>query len=240
MWLKYANWTSKKVEPLDESREQLRKQIHALPWHQQIDFGNGLLTPGNGKLHVMKAQADAYFVDGVAGKAFLDIGCWDGFNSFEAHRRGAARVLATDHFAWSDKCWGKREAFELARSHLAPSIEVMDIDLPDLTPERVGIFDVVLFAGVFYHLRHPFLALENLAKLAKGTFIIETHLDAIHHRRPMMVFYPGKELANDPTNWWGPNPACILAMLKDVGFTRMKYRRHPCYRGRGIFHAYRE
>ena len=71
-------------------------------------------------------------------------------------RRGAARVLATDHFAWSDLFWGDRRSFELARTHLAPGVEVMDIDLADLTPARIGQFDVVLFAGVFYHLRHPF------------------------------------------------------------------------------------
>ena len=157
-------------------RESLRLKINALPWHHQIDFGGGLLTPGNGTIDVMLAQADAYFRDGIAGQSFLDIGCWDGFNSLEAHKRGARRVLATDHFAWSDKCWGKREAFELVRNHLAPSIEVMDIDLPDLTPERVGTFDVVLFAGVFYHLRHPFLAVESLSRLATRTFIVETYL----------------------------------------------------------------
>jgi len=225
---------------LPQDRELLQKKINALPWHHQIDFGDGLLTPGNGKIDVMLAQADAYFRDGITGQTFLDIGCWDGFNSFEAHRRGASRVLATDHFAWSENCWGKREAFELARSYIAPSVEVMDIDLPELTPERVGRFDVVLFAGVFYHLRHPFLILENLSKLAAHTFILETHLDALDQDRPMMVFYPGKELADDPTNWWGPNPACVIAMLRDVGFARVEYRQHPRYHNRGIFHAYRK
>jgi tRNA (mo5U34)-methyltransferase len=171
-----------------QSLELLRGKINALPWHHQIDFGGGLLTPGAGKIDVMMAQADVYFQGGITGQTFLDIGCWDGFNSFEAHKRGASRVLATDHFAWSEKCWGKREAFELARSHIAPSVEVMDIDLPDLTAERVGIFDVVLFAGVFYHLRHPFLTLETVCKLARRTFILETHLDALEQDRPMMVF----------------------------------------------------
>jgi tRNA (mo5U34)-methyltransferase len=222
------------------ARERLRKQIDALPWHHQIDFGDGLLTPGGGKIDIMKAQADAYFRDGLAGKTFLDIGCWDGFNSIEASRRRARRVLATDHFAWSDQCWGKREAFELARSHLAPSIEVMDIDLPDLSPERVGVFDVVLFAGVFYDLRHPFLALEKLAGLAAQIFIVETHLDARDQDRPMMVFYPGSELANDHTNWWGPNRLCVEAMLRDVGFPRVEFAEHPVYADRGIFHAHRE
>jgi tRNA (mo5U34)-methyltransferase len=55
-----------------------------------------------------------------------------------------------------------------------------------------------------------------------------------------MVFYPGSELANDPGNWWGPNPACVLAMLRDVGFSEVQYMPHPIVgRTRGIFHATR-
>ena len=218
----------------------LAAAVAALSWHHQIDFGNGLLSAGNTKLPVLRAQSQIYFAaDIVRGKTFLDIGCWDGYNSFEAHRRGASRVLATDHFAWSSACWGDRRAFELARAHLAPSVEMLDIDLPELTEERVGLFDVVLFAGVFYHLRHPFAALERIARLATECLIIETHIDAIDVPRPAMIFYPGAELANDPTNWWGPNPACVEAMLRDVGFSHVESHLHPMYANRGIFRAHR-
>lgn len=217
----------------------LQEQVNSLRWHHQIDFGNGVLSPGNTPLRVLQAQADIYFSDIIEGKSFLDIGCWDGFNSFEAHRRGASRVLATDHFAWSPKCWGDRMSFELARSHLAPDVEVLEIDLPDLTPDRVGTFDVVLFAGVFYHLRNPFLALENVAKLASEWLIVETHMDATNFDRPAMVFYPGKELANDETNWWGPNQSCVEAMLRDVGFSHVEFYQHPMHPERGIFRAKR-
>jgi tRNA (mo5U34)-methyltransferase len=218
----------------------LRSKIAALPWHHQIDFGNGVLTPGRGKIEVLRAQADIYFKTAIKGKSVLDIGCWDGFNSFEAHKRGAARVLATDHFAWSPACWGKRESFELARAHLAPAVEVMDMDIPDLSVDAVGKFDFVLFCGVFYHLRHPLLTLEHIAPLVTETLIVETHLDALQEARPAMIFYPNRELANDPTNWWGPNPALVTAMLKDVGFPRVEFTPHPMYAQRGIFHAHRQ
>ena len=55
----------------------------------------------------------------------------------------------------------------------------------------------------------------------------------------MMVFYPGKELAEDHTNWWGPNQPCVVAMLRDVGFPRVEYEQHPRYQNRGIFRAHR-
>ncbi|PSH63742.1 methyltransferase type 11 [Phyllobacterium brassicacearum] len=227
-------------ETIPEYLEELQRRVNSLPWHHQIDFGNGVLAPGNTPIEVLQAQAAIYFDRIVHGKTFLDIGAWDGFNSFEAFNRGASRVLATDHFAWSDQCWGKREAFELARAHLAPAVEVLDIDLPELSSESVGAFDVVLFAGVFYHLRHPFAVLEQVSTLAKEWLIVETHLDALDYGRPAMVFYPTNELANDHTNWWGPNPTCVIAMLKDVGFTTVEFIVHPFHSNRGIFRAHRQ
>jgi tRNA (mo5U34)-methyltransferase len=217
---------------------ELREQVDTLPWFHSIDFGSGIVSPGSIPLPVLKAQADIYFPDGMQGKTVLDIGCWDGFNSIEAARRGAARVLATDHFAWTPRCWGDRRAFELARKHIAPAVELLEIDIPDLTPERVGCFDIVLFAGVFYHLRHPFLMLERVGKLANEQLIVETHLDATDYGRPAMVFYPVAELGQDDTNWWGPNRACVEAMLRDIGFPRVEYTPHPAA-PRGIFRALR-
>jgi len=191
-------------------------------------------------LHVLQAQAGIYFSNGIInGRTFLDVGCWDGFNSIEANRLGASRVLATDKFAWSPQCWGRREAFDLARNYLAPDIEMMEIDIPELTPDKVGVFDVVLFAGVLYHLRHPFAGLEHISRLVGKCLIVETHVDALDIPRPAMIFYPTNELANDPTNWWGPNYACVEAMLRDVGFQKIERTIHPFYSTRAIFKAWR-
>lgn len=83
----------------------LQDEVDALPWHHEIDFGNGVRGKGNCKLRHLQAQADIYFAGDLrSGRSVLDLGCWDSFNSLEAERRGASRVLATDHFAWSDAC----------------------------------------------------------------------------------------------------------------------------------------
>ena len=217
----------------------LRERALQLSWHHQIDLGGGVLTPGNIPISVLEAQSSVYFRDGLQDKSLLDIGCWDGYNSFEAHRCGARDVLATDHFAWSDQCWGERESFDIAHSLLAPQVRVEEIEIPDLSVERVGRFDIVLFAGVFYHLRHPFQVLEQIAELAKETLVMETHLDALDVDRPAMIFYPERELADDDSNWWGPNVPCITAMLQDVGFSEVTFTPNPLHpHDRGIFHAY--
>ena len=92
----------------------------------------------------------------------------------------------------------------------------------DLSPERVGQFDVVFFLGVLYHLRHPLLALERIASVTRQRLLLETVVDMVGVARPAMAFYRGRELNNDPTNWWAPNVPALHAMLRDVGFTAVR------------------
>jgi tRNA (mo5U34)-methyltransferase len=214
----------------------LQAEIDQFKWFHSIDFGNGHRSRGVVPLNVLRALADVLFSEPIRGKTLLDIGCFDGFFSIEAARRGA-KVLATDYFVWHNG-WD-RGSFELARHKLAPQIRVHEISLEDISPKMVGMHDVVLFAGVLYHTRHPFLALEQAASVAKDLLIVETHMDAANETRPAMIMYPGKELNDDPTNWWGPNRQCVEAMLRDLGFEPFRFTQHPAGPMRGIFHARR-
>ncbi len=218
----------------------LRAQVGEHFWFHSIDLGNGLITPGQKSPDLLHREAEAIFgpLD-LRGKSVLDVGAWNGFFSFEAKRRHAARVLAIDHFCWGPAFNG-RAAFDLARLALNLEVEDLYMDVLELTRDRVGEFDVVLFLGVFYHLVDPISAFQRLAAIARQAMVVETYLDLRALRRPAMVFYPGAELANDPGNWWGPNRQCVEALLRLVGFERVVYRPHPVHgRRRGIFHAYK-
>ena len=127
-------------------------------------------------------------------------------------------MLATDSFAWGDEGWSPRPHSNSPDRVLGSQVEDLTIDVLDLTPQRVGRFDVVLFLGVLYHMRHPMLALERVASVCAGLLILSTSVDMLSHERPAAAFYPADTLNGDPTNWWGPNPACVTAMLEDVGF----------------------
>ena len=224
-----------------DERIELEREIARYKWFHQIDFGGGVLTPGWIKAAKIARVARAFFDRPLAGKSVLDIGCWDGAYSIAAARLGAARVLATDHWAWATG-HGDRAAFELARARLAPQVEVMDIAVEDLSVERVGQFDVVLFAGVFYHLRDPIEALQRLAPLARETFILESRLCGVMGQltaKPLMRFYPDKELDGDPSNWWAPNPACMMALMRDAGFAHVRFSRPDRRLRRGIVHGTR-
>jgi tRNA (mo5U34)-methyltransferase len=201
--------------------DDLRRRAAAIRWFHSIEIAPGLVTPGlddtKDRVDILKLPAD------LSGRSVLDVGAWDGFFSFECERRGAARVVAADHFAWSGESWSTKAGFELAREARGSRVEDVDVDVLDLGPDRVGgRFDLVLFLGVLYHMRHPLLALERVASVTANQLVLETAVDLTWTRRPAAAFYPGHGLAPDPTNWWGPNPEAVVGMLHAAGFTRVE------------------
>ncbi len=217
----------------------LAKQVADHYWHHSIDLGHGVVTPGHKSTAMLADEVRRIFdpID-LAGRSVIDIGAWNGFFSFEAKRRGAARVLATDSFAWTYPGFRGRETFDLARNALNLNVEAQLVDVMELAPE-IGQFDVTLFLGIFYHLADPIKGLERTASVTKDLLIVETHMDAIESPRPAMIFYPGTELGGDETNWWGPNIACLAGLLRMVGFPVVYFQQHPHELGRGIFHGFR-
>jgi tRNA (mo5U34)-methyltransferase len=224
------------------SADDLEARASRLRWYHSIDLGHGVVTKG---INDSPAQLLRIGLpDDLSGKSVLDIGAWDGFYSFEAERRKASRVVAADHYAWHGTGWGTGEGkagFELARRALNSRVEDVDIDVMDLSPERIGTFDVVLFLGVLYHLPDPLAALTRVASVAADMLILETVTDMIGIRRPAAAFYPARELNDDPTNWWGPNHAAVEGMLRAVGFTRAQAltpeRSAPYRAARAVWHA---
>src|SRR5436190_21117669 len=142
----------------------------------------------------------------LRGMRVLDLCAADGGCSFQAERLGAASVLATDSFLWGGCPGTSKAAFDFAREVLSSKVESKYVDVLDHSPETVGVFDLVLFLGVLYHMRHPFLAIEKMASITRKLLILETHVDMLDHPRPAMAFYPSDELCGDTTNWCGPNP----------------------------------
>jgi tRNA (mo5U34)-methyltransferase len=198
----------------------LRRRAADIRWYHSIDLGRGVKAAG---IFDPAPFVPHLRLPDLTGKTVLDVGAWDGFMSFEAERRGAARVLATDSFSWGGSGWGTKDGFELARCALASKVEDQEIDVMDLSPEALGgTFDVVLFLGVLYHMRDPVGALERVASVTGELLIVETEVGMLLHRAPAASFYPAAELHGDPTNWWAPNVAAVAGMLRAVGFDRVE------------------
>lgn len=166
----------------------------------------------------------------LTGKSVLDIGCNGGFYSIEMKRRGAGRVLAIDF-----------DEGYLNQARFAAEVNEMDIEFRNLSVydlHKLGEqFDVVLFMGVLYHLRHPLFVLDLLHDyVCKDLLVFQSMLrgsmeapavaenyqfwdTAIFedHHFPKMYFIEN-HYAGDITNWWIPNRACVEGMLHSSGF----------------------
>lgn len=207
-------------------------------WFHSFALSDGTCVNGTKLPAMLQAEFAAILAPlPLNGLTVLDVGAWNGAFSFEAKRRGAARVLATDMFAWTHPVFRGLERFLYVRKDAGLNIEYKPIDVPEISTETVGKFDVVLFLGVFYHMPDPLSAIKPLAEISKLWMVLETHLDLDEVPYPAMRYYPGSELGNDPTNWWGPNQQCIEALLENAGFTQIEFARHPMAPDRGIFHA---
>jgi tRNA (mo5U34)-methyltransferase len=218
-------------------RASVEADVARVNWYHRIDLGNGIVTPG---VDDPGSRLDVLSLPDLRGKSVLDIGAWDGFFSFEAERRGARRVLATDSYCWSGEGWGTKDGFDTARRIMRSTVEDHEIDVMDLSPDAIGTFDVVLFIGVLYHMRHPLMALERVSSVTSGQLVLDTHTAMNDVDFPAMRFYPTNELNDDYTNWFGINAPAVEAMLRDVGFTRTE-RIHPelIPSGRLTLHAWK-
>ncbi len=221
------------ASPLTDS--DLRQQIEDLgPWFHNLQLQGIQTAPTHflGDYPAFKFQKFAAAIpQDLHGKTVLDIGCNAGFYSFEMKRRGAMRVVAID----SDERYLRQARFA-ARTLNYDDIEFRRLSVYDVATLHEK-FDFVIFMGVFYHLRHPLLALDLIYEhvtrdlllfqsmqrgedevfVTDSDYPISEDIIFAHEGFPKMFFIENR-YSNDPTNWWIPNRAAVEAMLRSSGF----------------------
>ena len=213
--------------------EQKKQRVQAVKtWFHAIDLGDDVITPGSkgGVSQGTKIMFDRLAIPAdLSGKTVLDVGAWDGYNSFEAEKRGAERVVALDKFVWD---WIGSDGFDTAHEILKSKVEKKKLDVYDINPDELGTFDIVFFLGVFYHLEDTMKALRNIASVTKEFCILESEVTRrFGPNAPYAVFCEGDSYLGDPSNWWVPNTACLVSMLREVGFKKIEVV-HETYYGR--------
>jgi tRNA (mo5U34)-methyltransferase len=215
-----------------------RQRIEGKTFFHSMNLGHGLVIKGTAIAQALDARIEWLCLpEDLTGMSFLDIGAVDGFYSFEAEQRNAARVLATDSLCWTPE---HKQKFLLAREILGSKVEDMDIDVMDISPERVGKFDIVLFSDVLYHMRDPVKALSIAASVTKKMLVVETAVGFEHLTEPVMGYLPRVQ-GNENSNYWRPNSALVSLWLKELGFDRIEGRVREEAPGshRGFFNAIR-
>ena len=180
---------------------QLQAEVDSFAWYHSIDLGQGVVTKGQSVMAEMVTEAQ---LPDFRGRSVLDIGAWDGYYSFLAERRGAARVVALDHYAWGvdftarteywNECFRRgvlpdqsrdttdfwrpelpgRRGFDLAHRVLDSRVEPVVADFTTVDVSSLGTFDIVLYLGVLYHMKEPLTCLERLRSVTREIAVIET------------------------------------------------------------------
>lgn len=197
-----------------------------IKWFHSLTL-NGEVMPGDRPADILEREAAAVFAHPLVGKSVLDIGAWDGYFSFEAERRGAARVLSTDHFCWSGPGWGTKRGYDFAHEALGSKCESLDVDVFDLDPKVHGTFDVVLFMGVLYHLTDPYGGLRKAAAMTDDLLIVETVTAQNQNNEAVLQYYENDSLDGDKSNYFAPNTKALAGMLREIGFSRVEIVRNP-------------
>ena len=186
--------------------------------YHTIELPDGRVLPGLQSADHLRWRLSLFgLAEDLRGQRVLDIGAWDGWFSFECERRGAT-VVAVDCV--------ELDTFLEARSLLNSKVEYLTLDVSELSAQRLGQFDVVLFFGVLYHLRHPLLGLEKVVELCRGLALIESFVMASEARAipAIMEFYEGAQLGGQIDNWFGPTPECLVALCRSAGFVDVELR----------------
>lgn len=216
------------------STEEIRARVEALgPWFHNLNL-NGVRTAPRHFLGDYPAAKWRHFSHTIphdlSGRTVLDIGCNGGFYSIEMKRRGADRVVGIDF-----------DDDYLAQARFAAEVSGFEIEFRKISVYDLAAldeqFDVVLFMGVLYHLRHPLLALDIIHEYCARDLLVFQSMQRGSREvmRPEQDYdfwiaeqfdHPGypklhfieHSYAHDPTNWWAPNRACTEAMLRSAGF----------------------
>lgn len=215
------------------------------PWFHNLHLPDGTQTAPNHPLGDFPSfkwrQIAEHLPADLTGWTALDIGCNAGFYAIELAKRGA-HVVALDR----EEHFLRQARWAIEQFGLGDRIEVRQGQIYDLA-RWTDRFDLILFLGVFYHLRYPLLGLDLVAERTRrlllfqtltmaGTEVCETPADQPFDDRaalaapgwPKMAFIE-KKLAGDLTNWWAPNHAAVEAMLRSTGMRVVSRPGHEIY-----------
>jgi tRNA (mo5U34)-methyltransferase len=225
--------------------EQIRRRVVELgDWFHNIELSGVQTAPKHflGDYPMVKFRRFEHAIPAdLTGRTVLDIGCNGGFYSIEMKRRGAERVLGID----SDERY-------LAQARFAAEVCGEDIQFKRMSVFEVAKlrekFDVVLFMGVLYHLRHPLLALDLLYEHVAGDLLIFQSMqrgsntlaeirgnydffetEMFETESFPRMFFIEERYSEDPTNWWIPNRSCMEAMLRSSGFEIVEHPETEVY-----------
>jgi tRNA (mo5U34)-methyltransferase len=238
----YVRDLRKRVESGDSAaRSEMGKTLERLgPWYHNVVFAPGVMSnPGNADYPASRWRVlDQVIPKDLSGKSVLDIGCNSGFFSLEMKKRGAERVVGVDIMPHL-----------LAQARFASHWFNLPLELYECGAYDVkslgSSFDIVVFIGVLYHLKHPLYALEEIASICKDTMYFQSvargpvgdidpaadypvsEVSVFDQPAWPKLYFIEKKFNGDESNWWFATRSCLKAMLRTAGFPSVQDTASP-------------
>jgi len=217
---------------------ELAAAVASHRWLQSIRLRPEVVTRGVQREEELAKMEQALFGPlNLTGAEVIEVGAWNGAFSLGAKRRGAARVLATDHLAWTLPGSTAKAATELAARETGLALETRVMDPRAFGPE-FGQFHVVVATEFFSQLFNPIAGLKGLRAITSRLLLIETIQDGMEETRPVMMAHTLPTAYGAAVAGWAPNPEAVKQLLLQLGFDRIFHRDHPTAgRARGLYAA---
>jgi 2-polyprenyl-3-methyl-5-hydroxy-6-metoxy-1,4-benzoquinol methylase len=200
------------------TRHELIERAGKLKWFHAIDFGD---CQSSGRFPVGSKQNITLFpvmalLGGIdfSGLTCYDVGTANGLSAFGMTLKGAARVIATDVGEMG-------QPFSLARELLGLNVEYVPHTSFDniLTRLPEHSADLMVCAGVMYHMLNPFDCILKARRLLKrdGLLVLET---AFHSsdKGATLDFNAVSGRLKEVYSYWTPSESTVLGMLQLAGF----------------------
>ena len=206
-------------------------------WYHKFQLRPDVWTPGHSDMPAGLALDSLRVPAKLDGLRTLDIGAWDGPLTFELERRGstAAALDIQDPTA---------VGFDVARRIVGSNCVHYQGSVYQLPYEELSDLDLVVFRGVYYHLKYPLLAFERISAAMKlgGTLHFEgegfiNYAEDLHGKAvpkrlmqlassdvPVCLSYPNRYKGS--SNWSVPNRACLVSWLTSAGFEANEVREY--------------
>jgi tRNA (mo5U34)-methyltransferase len=230
--------------------EEAIAKINQAKWYHSFEVLPGVVTPGKNPTDAARIFQERFHLPkDLSGRRALDIGALDGPYAFELERRGA-EVVAID--IQNPDRTGFNTA-KLVRGSKARYVQGTAYDLKKLL---TGKFDIICFFGVYYHMKHPLIAFEQIHDILAddGTLLLEGECLLNHAESPELpdskpsefvdtlaksslpisMFYP-RTYKGDPWNWFIPNLACVRAWLEASGMELVSHGTWDAYPHQRMF-----
>jgi tRNA (mo5U34)-methyltransferase len=225
-----------KISEITPEQKDILQRIASIDdWYHSIDLGHGVVTPG--RFNHLPHLSDYHLPEKLDGMRVLDVATFDGFWAFQFEKRGASEVVTMDIETWNDLDLPPSQranlspeilksktgnGFETAREILQSKVQRVILNAYDLSPDRMGSFDMVFCGDLLVHLMNPMKALQNIRSVTSGFAVIvepfNPEMSMIRSNKALMWYKGGAKTCI----WWDFSLESLERMIKDAGFNKVE------------------